>query len=324
MRPGWAGAPRRGFALLTAMWLVVAIAAVALEFSLHEQQRRMTAIDVAERTQAYAAANAGIATTRSRIIRLLEGVSSGTADQFASAIDSADPWQRADSLFSGSERVGNGRYVVTVRDAGSVLNINLMSEDNWRTLLTATGVDYDTADQLAQTIMDWTDLDDDPRPRGAEREQYLRARRLVLPPNKRFASVGQLRDVMGMTPDIYKRVAPYLSIGTPGLVSVNTADAAVLRTVPGFTDEVVAAVLAERGSNTRFKSLQDLMQQVPVTTQTELTQAADSIGNHTTFKTQALIVQSVGWAPGGYTHVTSEVVFARQQNQTQTVWRKDE
>ena len=51
---------RRGFALLAAIWLVVAIAAVALQFSLEARERRLLGIHTAERGKGLAAATGAL------------------------------------------------------------------------------------------------------------------------------------------------------------------------------------------------------------------------------------------------------------------------
>ena len=62
---------RKGFALLAAMWLVVAITTIALEFGLQARERRAKTINLAERVQALAAATAGIETARAHLMQLL-------------------------------------------------------------------------------------------------------------------------------------------------------------------------------------------------------------------------------------------------------------
>jgi hypothetical protein len=290
----------------------------------------VTAINVSERAQARAAASAGIETTQARLNYLIEELSNGGGDQLSGDITQNDPWHRADSLFSDSaelSRSAGASYRVIVQDGGCMLNVNTLSEDGWRSLFTAVGIDYDAGDQLAQAIMDWRDPDDDPRTRGAERGQYLRTGLLALPTNKNFASVSELRDVMGMTPQIYALVAPYLSVGVSGRVSVNNADAPVLRTIPGFTDDVVAAILQQRYSGLEYQSLQQLEQQLPASSRNMLTDYASQYTNTLTFTTQEIRVVSTGWAPGGHTQVTAEAVF-RPSNVggrigMQLVWRRD-
>ncbi len=310
--------PRRGFALLAVLWLVVAIATVALEFSLRARERQAVAINLVERGQAYAMALAGLEIAGSRLARLLGRPSPGTPPSYVP--DPSDPWWRADSLVSGTGAIGHATYAVYVHDATAMININAAWEDDWRAFLTGLGLEYDTADRLAQSIMDWRDTNDVARARGAERAAYIRAGHVVLPANKDFTSVPELRNVLGMTPAIYARIAPYATLGTEisgsGLdgptsyVSVNSSPPPVLRMLHGFTDDVIAAVIGHRSSGMRFKSMDEVIQTVGSGAGAALRQQQQIEGQRAWFTaTDEVLVRSVGWAPGGHTHVTLEAIL---------------
>jgi general secretion pathway protein K len=314
---------RRGFALLTALWLIVAISTVALEFSLQAQERRKTAINISERAQAFAAAEAGIATTRARLGRLATSVAAGqTGSGVGGETDQTDPLRWADSLFTDSIVLGPGAGSVSVivRDVGAFLNPNEMSEQRWIAFLTAAGVDYGVAEQIAQSIFDWMDPDPDPRGRGAERDDYIRAGRLALPSNKLFTSVEELRDVMGMTPEIYARIAPYFSLLASGQINVNKADPLVLRSLPGMTDEIVAAILNQRYSATPIRSLEELKQLVPGVDDNRFNRAMPGeppLASLLSFTTSQVLVTSIGWSVGGHTQAITQATL-RVENASST------
>ena len=112
----------------------------------------------------------------------------------------------------------------------------------WRTALgdgtTSTAIERDyrgnanEADRLAQRIEDWRDPDDFRRARGAERADYVRAGAKRLPANADFSRVEELRDVAGMTPALFARIAPLASVLGPGQLQVTTAPRAGLRSPP--------------------------------------------------------------------------------------------
>src|SRR5438132_230256 len=60
---------RNGFALLAALWLLVAFSLVGLSLSALARDRRLAAANLIERTQALAAAQAGVEHLRSRLAR---------------------------------------------------------------------------------------------------------------------------------------------------------------------------------------------------------------------------------------------------------------
>lgn len=94
-------------------------------------------------------------------------------------------------------------------------------------------VDLNTAIALTMAVVDYLDSDAEPRPGGAEDERY----RTQVPPyrtaNRSIASVSELRAVAGITPDIYRALAPLVSVWPERDARLNilTAPLAVLRSI---------------------------------------------------------------------------------------------
>jgi general secretion pathway protein K len=315
-----AGTPRHGFALIAALWLIVAITTIALEFSLQSRERRESAIDLTERTEAVAAAMAGIETERARFYRMNNQLNQ---NETVPGVNTDHPFRSLiyDVLtIPDTEVVGQDPFIVRIAP-NALLNINVMSEDMWRNFLIGFSLPYETADHLAQAIMDWRDPDDLARPEGAERDAYIRAGALALPTNKDFASVGELRDVMGMTPEIYTMISPYLSVCTSGQIDVNAAPAPVLHALPGFTDEVVSMILEQRAA-TPLGGLGDIESRVSQGARERLAEN-DSVfarilpSGYTT----GLVAVSTGWTRDRQTHVTVEALLDGNAN---IIWRCDE
>lgn len=94
-------------------------------------------------------------------------------------------------------------------------------------------IDPATADVIVESAADWIDPDTTADYSGAEDDTYTSE----LPPyraaNFWFTSVSELRAVRGVTPEIYRAIAPYLAAlpvvnGQHTLVNVNTASVPVL------------------------------------------------------------------------------------------------
>lgn len=252
---------RRGVALVAALWLVVAIATVALQFSLDARDRRALGLAASERGMARAAAAGALATAQSRLEQALKLGPTGTGA--VAGLRGSDPWLGADSLYSGTYDVDSMHVDVTVKDLGTQLNVNDMTEDQLRTFFSFVIKDFATADKLAQTIMDWRDADSLPRPNGAERDQYIRDERLALPTNAPFREVSDLLDVEGMTPEIYAQTAPFLRTRGAATVNLNTAPEAVLRALPGMTDQILLLIEAYRSQGRRIVSVSQVMPPTP-------------------------------------------------------------
>jgi general secretion pathway protein K len=242
---------RRGVALLAALWLVVAIAAVALQFSLEAHERRTVGLLTSERGMQRGLALGALALVRARLDQALRVAPTGSNVQ---RLRSSDPWLDVDSLYSGTVLVDSTPVDVVARDVGEKLNINSLNENEIRTFFSYLLGDYSKATQLSQAILDWRDADSIPRPSGAERDAYIKAEMLALPTNAPFREVEDLRDVMGMTPEIYARASPYLTTRGDGRVNINTAPVPVLRALPGMTDATINMILQLRSQGRRIES----------------------------------------------------------------------
>ncbi len=302
---------RRGVALFAALWLVVAIGVVALEFSLEARQRRLAAANTVELAEARAAAMGGIEHAHARLDRALRQppLQGATA-----ALRAADPWVDADTLLRLDEDVDSLPYRVTARDVNSFLNINRANENQILLFLTRLGYDYGLADDLAQSIMDWRDTDIMRRARGAEREAYLEEGRLVLPRDGSFQEIDELLHVMHMTPEIYDSIAPFLTLRGDGRINVNTAPEAVLRSIGGMTDAAIMTIMRTRDTGRRFQNL------------AAVTAATGALGSTVTtrsinFETTNLVVTSIGWNRGHRTPHRIEALLTRTtgSNATSTV-----
>lgn len=91
------------------------------------------------------------------------------------------------------------------------IDLNLASEETWRDFIRAAGAGLDRADALAAQLADWRDADSDARPNGAEAKDYALAEGKEIG-NRPFAGIGELNQVLAMTPELYACVAPAVSI----------------------------------------------------------------------------------------------------------------
>jgi type II secretory pathway component PulK len=252
---------RKGFALVAALWLVVAIATIGMEFEIEARQRSMLALNVVESTQAAAVAAGGLELAQSRLARILRearlrGAGAAGTDRLASS----DPWSHIDTLLAKTDTVGGAVIDIRVRDVGAALNINTVSEADLRNFFQALQVDYSTADHLAQSIMDWRDVDELSRPSGAEKQQYMDHHKLALPRNAPFLYVSELLDVDGMTPELFEQMRPYLITQGSGRVNLNSAEEPVLHALPGMNAQMIATILRYRAAGQRIRSVAELAQ----------------------------------------------------------------
>ena len=252
--------PRRGVALLAALWLVVAIAAVALQFSLEAHERRTEGVLAAERGQQRALAMGALALMQEKLDQSLRVAPSGSNPRIAQ-LAAFDPWMGADSLYSGTVYVDSLPVLVEVHDLGEKLNVNSATETELQAFFSFLLKDYSASVQLSQTIMDWRDADSIPRPNGAERDDYIKAGMLALPTNSTFRTVQEVSQVMGMTPDIFAEASPYLTTRGNGAINLNTAPVPVLRALPAMTDATLNQILQLRSQGRRITDVEEIFPQ---------------------------------------------------------------
>ncbi|MFT3930040.1 MAG: type II secretion system minor pseudopilin GspK [Spongiibacteraceae bacterium] len=100
----------------------------------------------------------------------------------------------------------------------------------------------DQAQALADAIADWVDADSDVRGlSGAESEYYESAEPPGRPANRMPAGISELMMVRGMTPEIYRALAPLITVwpatANAGSININTAPVELLRSLGGVTSD---------------------------------------------------------------------------------------
>ena len=331
-RPGPRG--REGFALVAALWLMVALGSVGLQTALASKARRQAAANLLDEVRARAAVLAGTEYARSRLTAAMLGRAeelrsealasarnsrsrrnverSSVSRLFRSGNPLEDPWREPQDLMVPEMAFGDARYALLLRDVGSALNLNEASEEMLRLFFSqGLGVDYAEADELAQAILDWRDEDEIPRLNGGEREEYLEDEALVLPPNRDFVEIDELRHVRGMTPELYVMAAPHLTLLGDGEINLNSAPEPVLLAVPGMDPAAATALIQLRDSGYLPRSDRDLYSMLPGALGAIMEAQGRAFTNRTTYTTDRVEILAQGWVEGGVVQVTSRVVVRR-------------
>ena len=304
---------RRGFALLAALWLLVALSTAGLALASVSRARRLAAANHAEGVRARAAAESGVELARARL-----------AERLASSIsERVDPWGGVDSL-GDTLTIGAAGATTALYDVASAINLNRADEDQLRRFFTALRIDAGVADRLAQAIADWRDPDDFRRARGAERDEYLHAGVLALPRNGGFESVAELRGVRGMTPGLFEEMRPYLTVYGGGQINLNTAPRPVLLSLPGITEEAAGVLLRSRGRGQSLGTIADLERELSPSARERLRVQLPTLLSRTTTETREVEVVSVGWLPGSPVRAKVTALLVRARDAVFYVWSRTE
>jgi type II secretory pathway component PulK len=175
--------------------------------------------------------------------------------------------------------LGDGTFSVTITDLERKVNINT-AVNNGALLehaLINMGVDASDISVIVSSIQDWIDLDDQPRPGGAESDYYQSLTPAYFAKNGPVVDLTELLFVKGITPEMYwgsfstnhpQNVFPTHQAGgahmpndtptypfglndifTPfsnGTINLNTAPASTLTMIPGIDETTAQQIIRMR------------------------------------------------------------------------------
>ena len=218
---------QNGIALVAVLWVLVLLSVIAGDFLRESRTQTQLARNLLENARARALAEAGV---NRAIFDLLDPKGQWQADGTAYAFP-----------------FGDGKVSVSIQDEGGKINLNRARDELLQGLFVVFDLDEEEAAHLVDANADFRDPDDLRRLNGAEESDYRAAGLPYRPKNAPFEVVDELQQVMGMTRQLYERVAPFVTVYTrrPG-VDPNTAPCEVLFAIPGADFDLVATLLAER------------------------------------------------------------------------------
>lgn len=220
---------QRGVALLLVLWACTLLAILLGGYAvLARTQALQTRYQFAQ-TQAHYAAEAGL-------MRAIQ------------ALQSTDAKQRW---------VGDGRMYrfafegatvhISIVDEQGKVDLNTAAPEVLQGLFHAAGLDSSAAGKLAAHVVDWRSFITEPSQLERDRAAYAAAGRDYGPRHGPFASLAELQLVLGMTPALYEKVLPDVTLWSGRAIpDPNTAPALALAAIPGLAPQ---AALAARQRN---------------------------------------------------------------------------
>ena len=200
------GRRERGFALLMVLWTLMLLAFLATVFGSNARTEVLLARNLVTNAQAEALADAGVFRAAAGLTRQpREGGFRGNGQVYIWRPSLDEPGTRG-----AATPVDEVRF--TIRDEGGKVDLNQAPAPLLRELLIAVGVEPETSVALADAIVDFRDEDQEKQPQGAEARDYKHAGLAWGPKNKPFDVVDELTYVLGMTPEIYRKVAPLVTV----------------------------------------------------------------------------------------------------------------
>lgn len=215
-----------GAALLLVLWLIALLTAVVGAFAMLARVEYLQGRTLSQGVVADQAARAGLEYAMTRVVDL----------------DQARQW-----LPDGREytwRFGDADVTIVIVDESGKVDINAADLDLLAGLMQAVGVERQPARKLATAILDWRDPDSLTQIEGgAEDGDYASEDLPYGAKDAPFETVAELQLVLGMTPELFAKLAPHLTVYSgQGRPSEQYASAEVLQAL-GIDPE---RALAER------------------------------------------------------------------------------
>jgi general secretion pathway protein K len=147
--------------------------------------------------------------------------------------------------------LGPGHFSYRLRDEEALLNLNTAQPGRLEVMLDSLGLQRAQRDQIVDSIQDWRDANDVPRPNGAESDYYSKLPVPYRARNANLEATAELLQIRGITPALFYGVdgrsglAEAVTVRTLGQVNLNTAGPLVLRAL-GLSDAEVTTVIQTR------------------------------------------------------------------------------
>jgi len=272
--------PRRGFALMTVLWVMTVAALVAAAAAARGRAAVSATRNRAELERAHWAALACASELRAAIDDALRAA--------ASPIERADIWRTLDRATPDTRADGCS---ASLEAAGTRLDVNSASPEMLESLFATLGYG-DSARAMSSALADWRDSDDVALAEGAETEWYA-ARHRHLPRNGPIADLRELRRVRGF--ENANGLDSVLSVD-PGRISLATASVPVLAGVPGIAREVAELLVTRRDAGLPVRDILAVLPDVSSPSALAIETHYAELARLTTADPDAWILRARGWA----------------------------
>jgi general secretion pathway protein K len=219
-----------GIALVVVLWVLALLSVIAGSLVFSSRTEVLMAGNLAALAQAEALADAGVYKAVYELARpptdLLRWQGNGLPHR----------WN-----FEGAE------LRVTILDESAKLDLNAAPTVLLKGLFRVLGVEEPDADALADAVADWRDADDLRSLHGAEKADYAAAGRDYGPANAPFETIEELRQVLGMSDDLFRKLEPLVTVySQQSGINNAVAPREVLLALPGAIPEQVDIFLEQR------------------------------------------------------------------------------
>ncbi|MDO8287238.1 MAG: type II secretion system protein GspK [Rhodoferax sp.] len=221
-----------GVALVLVLWVITLLSVIAGNFAFSMRGEAKIARNLISTAQAQALADAGVQKAWFELSKpptdLQRWQANGVPHRFT---------------------MGDAVLTVNVQDETGKIDLNTASDALLQGLFKSVGLSEEASVALVDAVVDWRDADRLRRLHGAEEGDYRSAGKSYIPTNSPFETIDELQRVLGMSADLYRKLAPALTVHSKQAgVTTAVAPRAVLLAIPGVNPAMVEQYLAQRQS----------------------------------------------------------------------------
>jgi len=244
----------RGIALVIVLWIGLLVVAIAGAFIVDTRNSTRMTRNFLDNAEARALADGGVHLAVHELLRS----------------DETMQWQRDGRRYKRT--VPGGTLEIAIEDEAGKIDLNNATDDLLSGLFWTAGIDRSSADELAKAVHDVragkerrnqssraargsTSTIDEILSSGRNSSSRSRSRAA----NRAFQSVDSLGQVPGMTPALYAKLRPALTVFGDRRLYYQTSPREALLAIPGITEEAVDTFLAERSTEDEIGSLNEFV-----------------------------------------------------------------
>jgi general secretion pathway protein K len=229
---------QRGVALLLVLWACTLLAILLGGYAALARTEGLQARYQFAQTQAHYAAEAGI-------MRAFYGLQDSVIQH---------RWIGDGRVYTF--RYDNATIKVSAISEGGKVDLNSATPEVLQGLFQAAGMQSAQAQALAGKVVEWRGPSLVPAEASARSAAYTAAGLDYGPRNGPFVSIEELQLVLGMTPELYRAVAPDVTIWSGNATpDTSTAPPLALAAIPGMTPQQMSAIQAARLQNANDPSM---------------------------------------------------------------------
>lgn len=245
----------QGSLLIVALWMIAILTLLSVSVGQHVRQKISLADRIDRRNLLCGISETGIYRTLYKIRQKKEAAEGYHAlnDIYTNGKKDFSNIQIGEGAFTISYSSQDAKGLAPqihfgVEDEEGKININVLDGKTLAKFFQVIGgIEQDLAEEISYAVVDWRDSDDSlSHPKyGAEDDYYEDLDMPYESKDHPFESIEELLLVRGMTPELFERLKPFVTIYGMGVININTAPREVLMGL-GMEESLVEKIISYR------------------------------------------------------------------------------